>query len=423
MGMKVRKVASVMVGMIVGVVLQLDGQTLPGGGAGAPATTRAGRKEFPLEMLKARVPGYEEAKRLRPLKELEGNREGFLCVAISPNEKLVAAGGLGKAVYLWDLESGRAMQLEAHREIVKSVAFSKDSKQLVTVGEYEKSFVWNTETGDIEAALETARCSRFAGFLPDGTVLMAGHESWSIWDVRDERPNASVPVSTHINWMELSADGKEMLLGLQNGAVEVWDVEGRKRVAGKIRQTRMSMFNGRVVEARNDIDAVAFLSEERVLIGDRDQVSLWNRRTGGVEGVSMRDAFYRDFVVWPDGKMVLYFDESYGPGVKGMRVENPEKSSDGVTVYTDYGSVVAFSKSGKLMAMTGGTERRGDSISKEPRVVQIYSGEALMAHFRKDAHEAARSYHPMQQHGAHKPWEDLTADNDVQMPDVPTVQP
>jgi WD40 repeat protein len=82
------------------------------------------------------------------LKQLLDVEDAVLCIAASPDGKLLAAGGCDRAVRIWDLSGGLSnakleQTVENHADWVLGVALTADGKYLVTAGRDKTAKVWD----------------------------------------------------------------------------------------------------------------------------------------------------------------------------------------------------------------------------------------------------------------------------------------
>jgi WD40 repeat protein len=113
-----------------------------------------------------------------PVALLKGNHAvSVWSVAFSPDGKLLASGGEGGLIQLWEVEHRRPLgdPLAGHTDDVRSVAFSPDGKLLAS-GEEEIIQLWEVEhrrplgeplEGHTEGVMSVA-------FSPDGKLLASG---------------------------------------------------------------------------------------------------------------------------------------------------------------------------------------------------------------------------------------------------------
>jgi WD40 repeat protein len=76
-----------------------------------------------------------------------GNGERYQCAALSPDGRVLAAGGWGhNRISLWDVKTGQLRgYLEGHRHQLLNLAFSRDGRRLVSVDEKGVVKVWAAE--------------------------------------------------------------------------------------------------------------------------------------------------------------------------------------------------------------------------------------------------------------------------------------
>jgi WD40 repeat protein len=134
---------------------------------------------------------WDVAKRSR-VAAFEGGAEGdALSVALTPDGTKLALGGYGKVVRLWDVRTRKQLHiLDTGRGGSTSLEFSADGRILAV-----------------------------AGF---------GEPAASLWDVETGTrigPSLTVTAGRRTAMVDLSADGRQLLLTLANGKGAVFDVD------------------------------------------------------------------------------------------------------------------------------------------------------------------------------------------------------
>jgi hypothetical protein len=132
-----------------GMVFLPDGKlAVAGGRPGQEGDVRIydinakGKKDAAIEILD----GVNDKKVM--LAHLLDTEDSVLCIAASPDGKLLAAGGCDRTVRVWDLSGGIAkakltQTVENHADWVLGVALTEDGKYLVTAGRDKTAKVWD----------------------------------------------------------------------------------------------------------------------------------------------------------------------------------------------------------------------------------------------------------------------------------------
>jgi RNA polymerase sigma factor (sigma-70 family) len=110
-------------------------------------------------------------------------RERFINTAVfSANGKMIASGGGGGEVELWDVENGkRIASLPGHEHGTRSVAFSPDGRVLAAGGPDGKVRVWVVQTGKLRETLEGHGSEvHSVAFSPDGQTLASTSQDQTI---------------------------------------------------------------------------------------------------------------------------------------------------------------------------------------------------------------------------------------------------
>ena len=95
------------------------------------------------------------------LLSLLGHEGPVFAVALSPDGRLAASGGVDQVIRVWDLQEGRqAMFMVGHLEPVWSLAFTPDGRRLLSAGSDEVVRLWDLEQQSEIGAAERAALAR-----------------------------------------------------------------------------------------------------------------------------------------------------------------------------------------------------------------------------------------------------------------------
>jgi phage FluMu protein Com len=123
------------------------------------------------------------------VRKLTGHRQAILCLACSPNGRVVAAGGVDNTIHLWDVDNGKSLKtLRGHQDWVESVTFMEDGKTVVSGSHDGTVRFWDVTQGRERARINirqgpwrphegTAGPSgrvRAVRITPNGATLLVG---------------------------------------------------------------------------------------------------------------------------------------------------------------------------------------------------------------------------------------------------------
>jgi eukaryotic-like serine/threonine-protein kinase len=147
-------------------------------------------------------------------------------IKFSPDGKRVIAAAGGHRANVWNLETGKRVQLSGHQNVVVSAAFSPSGERTITASFDGTARVYETSSGKpLTPPLRHSGLVTAAEFSPDGMrVLTAGADGtvrvWSLW------PDAQTVVpggEENVRLIGTMGDGSALLVQPDRGSLEVWD--------------------------------------------------------------------------------------------------------------------------------------------------------------------------------------------------------
>ena len=176
---------------------------------------------------------FFNAKTIRPKHTLKGHRGVVNSLVFSPDGKILASGGDGDIINLWDLETLNSHQkLAVDRNYTRSLAFSTDGKILASRGA-EKIICWESTTGKQISTWSGRSTFMAIHFSPDDRILVSGNNNGEVklWDVYSGNLLSTHKVHTHqINDLRFLRNGKTLVTASGDGTILLWNWEEMKAV-------------------------------------------------------------------------------------------------------------------------------------------------------------------------------------------------
>jgi WD40 repeat protein len=204
----------------------------------------------------------------------------MLHVVYSPGGKLIAGGGMGKKVRVWDAKTGTVVRtIDGLAPITRAVAISSDDKLLATGGDDGFARVWDLATGKLVIAwVGHAGMISSLAFSPDGKHLAAASGASDInatrgevklWDFAANRPSRSFQTAEGFHpKLAFSPDSKT--LATAAGSLQLWDV-----VTGRLTKT--------IKPEGREVLCVAYSADGKTLAGGGGH---WIKKGGGTIQIS-----------------------------------------------------------------------------------------------------------------------------------------
>lgn len=176
-----------------------------------------------------RIWSTDDAKKVESFKLKDGGEptDALTCVAISPDEKWIAASGWDKRIHLWEKSSKNESVLPTEQGAVFGLAFSPDSKRLASGSQFGTVHIWDVAKKIADATLlGTNKTVWSVAWKADSNTLAAsaGNEVL-IWNVADKKTTAALKGHlAPIRSLVFTDKDNLLVTGSEDRTVRVWDM-------------------------------------------------------------------------------------------------------------------------------------------------------------------------------------------------------
>ncbi len=160
--------------------------------------------------------------------------EVVYCLAVSPDGKLLAAGGADAVARVWSIEEKKLVAtLEEHTDWILGVSFSRDGKLLATTSADRNARIWDVTTWESTVKLRESDAVQGAAFGSDGRSLVlavGGPNQQSLQIRRRDNVRSRRPISTGAGMpLDVIWTGKrnQIYVPCSDGVVRIYQAFGR----------------------------------------------------------------------------------------------------------------------------------------------------------------------------------------------------
>jgi WD40 repeat protein len=172
----------------------------------------------------------------RQIRKLGTHASQVFCVAFSPDGTLLASSSGDNTVRLWDMRTAQQIQqITNYTDWVRSVDFSPDGKFLAVGSLDGQVDLWNVARREFEWRSEDSRYVDAVAFSPDGTIIASANQGFQEpgipagMKLRDAATGRVLHHSTARDdaspAIKFSPDGHSLAIGSRDGAILLFDRE------------------------------------------------------------------------------------------------------------------------------------------------------------------------------------------------------
>jgi WD40 repeat protein len=160
-----------------------------------------------------------------------------LCIAMSLDGAMVAAGTTSNDIYIWESSSTNSVAvLRGHQGWVRSISFSPDGQWVASASQDRTVRLWSVMTGECLMILHTAPSAVWAViFSLDGQFLVSGGDdnTLRLWDVATGHCQRAIDNAHEVGIASLSItpDGTRLISTGKDNVIKIWRLSDLSRLS------------------------------------------------------------------------------------------------------------------------------------------------------------------------------------------------
>lgn len=333
-------------GMIEGIAISPDGQLLASGGDGGDIT-------------------LWQLSNFQPVTILRGHSNTVTALAFSPVGGKLASVSEDATLRMWDIHSGQAIWTAKQGQRLYSVAFSPNGRLIATGGQDPVIYLCDSGSADLlytcELGAQLLEGIRAVAFHPTGNLLAGATDrgTISLWDVSNLDQSTALVVDARTQAVQhiISALDEEGIFTLAFSPDGAHLASGSKRGLVKLRAAE-TLEPMQTLQGHHDSVRIVIWSPDSTTLfsGSYDQtVRLWDINRGQCDAILSHPGIVWSAALAPDGATLAVCG-----GDSAIRIweVKPNRLVEMVKILQGHRSIIpaaAFSPSGHLLAI-------GDSL-------------------------------------------------------------